>query len=43
MFKKKDIEMKEEEIIDAPLFEYIQTQGGITFKERSIFLQGMDI
>ena len=32
--------LKEEEIIDAPLFEYIQTQGGITFKEPQYILTG---
>ena len=40
MFKKKKKEIKKEEIIDAPLFEYIQTQGGITFKEPQYILTG---
>ena len=36
--KKKDTE--KEEFFDAPLFEYIQPQGGITFKEPNYILTG---
>lgn len=39
--KKKDTE--KEEFFDAPLFEYIQPQGGITLRNLITYLQAMDI
>lgn len=39
MFKRKKADLKEEHI-DAPLFEFIQPQGGITFKEPNYILTG---